>query len=700
MKYPLSPDVSRRDYARELNAEQYAAVTTSARHVLVIAGAGSGKTRTLTYRVARLLEEGTPPWRILLLTFTNKAAREMLTRVSELTGTDATQLWGGTFHAVANRLLRRHAARLGYQPGFSILDSDDQKALMRALIRPYSGKSSGKTGGSFSGRNERFPKPEQLLSLHSLAVNTARPWEEVLDSHYPHLKNHAEALSAIYQAYRERKRETNSMDFDDLLLQLLRLLKEHEDIRQELQERFLHVLVDEYQDTNAPQEEIISLLAGGERTSLMAVGDDAQSIYSWRGANVDHLFDFSHTYPDAQIYKIETNYRSVPSILAVSNAAIAQNARQFTKVLKPAREEGKLKPAVIPAPDNRTEAQFVARRIDELLAGGIAGKDIAVLYRAHFHSLDVQMELTRQHIPFRITSGLRFFEQAHVKDVLAPLRLLVNPEDEVAFRRIVSTFPRVGEATAGKLYASWKNTLRTWQQQHPDTVPPGGSPGTQSSASPGTPDNTPLFPPLAPFRNTPHSLLLEGMSVPPALRAHWEPFLTLMDSLHPADTTLTTLELINRVRLYLDPYWRTAYENYEERMEDLEQLARTVADSPDLHDFLSQAALLSETDQETAPEDDCITLSTIHQAKGLEWKAVFIIFLAEGMFPHYRVIESGDLREMEEETRLFYVAVTRAEDQLYLSWPRYNGHSYDRQFCPPSRFLTHLPSDLLELWEV
>lgn len=664
MKYPLSPDVSHRDYTRELNAEQYAAVTTSARHALVIAGAGSGKTRTLTYRVARLLEEGTPPWRILLLTFTNKAAREMLTRVSELTGTDATQLWGGTFHAVANRLLRRHATRLGYQPGFSILDSDDQKALMRALIRPYSGKSSG--------RDARFPKPEQLLSLHSLAVNTSRPWEDVLNSHYPHLKNHAEALTAIYHAYRERKQATNSMDFDDLLLQLLRLLKEHEGIRQELQERFLHVLVDEYQDTNAPQEDIISLLAGGEHTSLMAVGDDAQSIYSWRGANVDHLFDFNRTYPDAQIYKIETNYRSVPSILAVSNAAIAQNARQFTKTLKPAREEGKLKPAAIPAPDNRTEAQFVARRIDELLADGIAGKDIAVLYRAHFHSLDVQMELTRQHIPFRITSGLRFFEQAHVKDILAPLRLLINPEDEIAFRRIVSTFPRVGEATAGKLYDAWKNTLRTWQQQHPDTDP----------------------------LTTPHSTLLEGMRVPPALRAHWEPFLTLMDSLHPADTTLTTLEHINRVRLYLDPYWRTAYENYEERMEDLEQLARTVADSPDLHDFLSQAALLSETDQETAQEDDCITLSTIHQAKGLEWKVVFIIFLAEGMFPHYRVIESGNLREIEEETRLFYVAVTRAEDQLYLSWPRYNGHSYDRQFCPPSRFLTHLPSDLLELWEV
>lgn len=664
MKYPLSPAPTCRDEAAELNPEQYAAVATEARHALVIAGAGSGKTRTLTYRVARLLRAGVAPWRILLLTFTNKAAREMLSRVAELTGTDASLLWGGTFHAVANRLLRRHAARLGYQPGFSILDSDDQKALMRALIRAHFGKTSG--------RNDCFPKPEQLLSLHSLAANTARPWEDVLEERYPHLERHRDAITALFHAYEERKRETNSMDFDDLLLQLLRLLKEHDDVRQELQERFLHVLVDEYQDTNAPQEEIISLLAGGEHTSLMAVGDDAQSIYSWRGANVDHLFDFNRTYPDAQIYKIETNYRSVPSILAVSNAAIAQNARQFTKVLRPAREEGLLKPAAVPAPDNRVEALFVARRIDELLAGGMAGKDIAILYRAHFHSLDVQMELTRNHIPFRITSGLRFFEQAHVKDVLAPLRLLANPEDDVAFRRMVTTFPKVGEVTASRLNAGWTAAIRAWRSAHPE----------------------------ADILTLPHSDILAGLNIPPSIRPHWKNFLALMDSLHPTDAPLTTLELVNRARLYLDDYWRTAYENYEERMEDLEQLARTVADSPNLQDFLSQAALLSEADQEAAPEEDCVTLSTIHQAKGLEWKVVFVIFLAEGMFPHYRVIESGDTREMEEETRLFYVAVTRAEDQLYLSWPRYNGHSYDRQFCPPSRFLTHLPSDLLELWEV
>ena len=244
MKYRLRPQEAARDYAAELNPEQYAAVTTTARHALVIAGAGSGKTRTLTYRVAWLLEQGVPPWRILLLTFTNKAAREMLERVEQLTGTAPGMLWGGTFHSIANRLLRRHAERLGYRPGFSILDSDDQRALMRALVKQHHGKTA---------KNDRFPKAEVILSLHSLAVNTGQDWQDVLDSDYRHLARYADTLEAIYRDYRARKQEQNAMDFDDLLTNLLRLLQEHADIRAELQERFAHVLVDEYLDTNLPQ---------------------------------------------------------------------------------------------------------------------------------------------------------------------------------------------------------------------------------------------------------------------------------------------------------------------------------------------------------------------------------------------------------------------------------------------------------------
>ncbi|MBR3925444.1 MAG: ATP-dependent helicase [Akkermansia sp.] len=663
MKYVLRPATGGRDYAAELNPEQYAAVTTEARHALVIAGAGSGKTRTLTYRVARLLDSGVPPWRILLLTFTNKAAREMLERVASLTGSGNDQIWGGTFHSVANRLLRRHAQRLGYQPGFTILDSDDQRALFRSLIKQFSGKTT---------KSDRFPKPEVLIGLHSLAINTGRSWEQTLADDYGHLERFEEAISKIFEAYHTRKLESNAMDFDDLLTNLIRLLREHEDLRHDLQDRFLHVLVDEYQDTNTLQAELIDLLSGGSKTSLMVVGDDAQSIYSWRGADVDHIFNFSTTYRDAVIYKIETNYRSVPAILNISNAAIALNTRQFVKTLRPARDEGRLKPAVVPAPDNRTEARFVAQRIDELLNAGIPGKDIAVLYRAHFHSMDVQMELTRNHIPFRITSGLRFFEQAHIKDIVAWLRLLSNPRDEMAFRRIVSTFPRVGDATAAKLWQGWISTAEAWFAKHPEAT----------------------------TITTPHTEVMGKISVPAAARLHWRGFLTSMDSLHPADHELTPTELVKLIQNFMDAYLRATYDNYEERLEDIGQLAKSLADTPDLETFLSQVALLSEVDQETATDDDCVTLSTIHQAKGLEWKIVFVIFLGEGLFPHYRVISSGDTDDMEEETRLFYVAITRAEDQLYLTYPRYNGHSYDSQFCPPSRFLTTLPEELFELWSL
>lgn len=664
MKYRLRPQEAAHDYAAELNPEQYAAVTTTARHALVIAGAGSGKTRTLTYRVAWLLEHGVAPWRILLLTFTNKAAREMLERVEQLTGTAPNMLWGGTFHSIANRLLRRHAELLGYRPGFSILDSDDQRALMRALVKQHHGKTA---------KNDRFPKAEVILSLHSLAVNTGRSWEDVLDSDYRHLARYTDTLSAIYRDYAARKKEQNAMDFDDLLTNLLRLLQEQADIRAELQERFSHVLVDEYQDTNLPQEKIISLLAGGMGSSLMAVGDDAQSIYSWRGADVSHILDFRNNYPQAEVFRITTNYRSVPAILDISNAAIALNSCQIKKDLQPARESNRMLPAVIPAPDNRTEARFIAQRIDELLAGGIPGKDIAILYRAHYHSTDVQMELSRNHIPYRITSGLRFFEQAHVKDVVAFLRLLCNPGDEIAFRRIVSTFPRVGDATAGKMWLAWRETATAYLSAHPETE----------------------------RILAPHSEVFAKTAVPAAVRPYWAAFLSLMDSLHPEEKELIPAELVAAVHAYLEPWMRTAYENYDEREDDLHQLARTVGEEENLESFLAQVALLSEVDQSSVTaDDDCVTLSTIHQAKGLEWKVVFLIFLGEGLFPHRRVMDSGNPTDMEEEVRLFYVALTRAQDQLYLSFPRYNGRSYDSQFCPPSRFLTSLPSDLMELWEV
>ena len=659
MQFP--PQAPAHDYAAELNEEQYRAVTTTARRALVIAGAGSGKTRTLTYRVSYLLGQGVAPWRILLLTFTNKAAREMLTRVAQLTGTDARMLWGGTFHSIAFRILRRHAERLGYMQGFTIFDSDDQRALMKNLVKQHAASMK---------KSDRFPKAEILLGMHSLAVNTADDWRHLLHTHYAGYTRFEDTLAAIFEDYARRKQALNAMDFDDLLTNLLRLLKEHADVREELQGRFLHVLVDEYQDTNTIQDQIVALLSAGGESSLMAVGDDAQSIYSWRGADVKHILRFGQTFPDAEVYRITTNYRSVPAILDISNVAIALNENQIPKELQAARPAGSMLPAVVMAPDNRAEARFVARRIDELTGGGIRGRDIAVLYRAHFHSLDVQMELDRNHIPFRITSGLRFFEQAHIKDVVAFLRLLTNPRDEIAFRRIAATFPGVGEVTAGKLWAAWSACAEKWLAGHPDATRIAD----------------------------PHSAVMEKAAVPNKVRPYWQGFLTLMDSLHPEDAELLPAELVHTVQEYLAPYLRTAYENYEDRIEDIGQLARTVGEEHDLEAFLSQVALLSETDQD-AMDDDCVTLSTIHQAKGLEWKVVFIIFLADGLFPHSRVLETGDTAALEEETRLFYVAVTRAQDQLYMSFPRYNGRGYDMQYCPPSRFLTAMPEELLDLWE-
>ena len=647
------------NFSALLNEQQLAAVTTESRHALVIAGAGSGKTRTLTYRVAWLLSQGVPGWRILLLTFTNKAAREMLERVQKLVGVQAASIWGGTFHSIANRILRSHAERLGYRPGFTIIDTDDQKALMRALVKQHAGKQN---------KNDPFPKPELLLNILSLATNTGRNWEELLRTNYPTLKKHVQTIASIYTDYARRKREANTMDFDDLLVNLLDLLKRHEEVLTMLQGRFLHVLVDEYQDTNVLQERLISLLSGGERSCLEVVGDDAQSIYSWRGAEVDHIFGFTERYPDAEVHKIETNYRSLPAILKIANAAIASNERQFHKVLLPARQGDGQLPAIYPAPDNRTEALYVAQHIEELIDRGEKPAEIAVLYRAHFHSLDIQMELTRRHIPYRITSGLRFFEQAHVKDVVAYLRLLANPSDETAFRRIVSTFPKVGEVSAGKMWDGWQKAWQNLVKESPQT----------------------------PHRR--HTDIAKDVSVPVAAQPQWLAVLDTLDALQPEDHELPPAEMVMGVLRNIEPFLRAQYENAEERMEDIEQLARSLSDVENLDDFLSQVALLSETDRDPSlQEDDKVTLSTIHQAKGLEWNHVFIIFLGEGLFPHYRIINGCDPAEMEEENRLFYVAVTRAKDSLSLSYPRYNGHSYEGQFCPPSRFLTSLPPEFYEI---
>src|SRR2546421_7772895 len=432
------------DYAAELNEQQFAAVTAPPGPQLIIAGAGSGKTRTLTYRVAYLLENGIDPRNILLLTFTNKAARQMLDRVANLLPIDASGLWGGTFHSVGNRMLRRHGSALGYNSGFSIMDREDQKDLINTVV----------ANAGIDPKEIRFPKGDVLAEIFSFVVNTETPLEKLLAEKFPYFLPLLEKILDVHERYEKKKKATNSVDFDDLLEKTLSMLQKHENVAAFYRRQFQFILVDEYQDTNKIQADFIDLLAT-EHRNVMVVGDDAQSIYSWRGANFQNILEFPKRYPDAQVFKIEMNYRSVPEVLQVANAAIAANVDQFKKNLQPVRESNAVKPAVVALNDGNEQAQFIAQRILELRDEDVDLNEIAVLYRAHYHALELQLELSRRGIPYQITSGIRFFEQAHIKDVISFIRFVANPRDEVAFNRMVKLLPGIGNRTAENLWRTW-----------------------------------------------------------------------------------------------------------------------------------------------------------------------------------------------------------------------------------------------------
>jgi DNA helicase-2/ATP-dependent DNA helicase PcrA len=654
------------DYAGELNEQQHAAVTASPGPALVIAGAGSGKTRTLTYRVAYLLEQGIPEDRILLLTFTNKAAKEMMRRVSDLLSQDRPGLWGGTFHSVGNRILRLHADRLGYQRDFSIMDREDARHLISACL----GESE------IDVKATRFPKAEVLAEVFSMSVNTHKPIEELVAEQFDHFAELGPQITNLQKKYEARKRAANTMDFDDLLSLWLKLLQEHEDIRERYQRRFQFILVDEYQDTNRLQSDLIDLL--GERSkNVMVVGDDAQSIYAWRGANYQNIFKFPERYPGTNIYKIETNYRSTPEILAVANAAIQGNAQQFAKQLTPARKSGS-KPVLVPCQDGRQQAAFVAQRVLELRDEGVNLKDTAVLYRSHFHALELQLELVRRNIPFSITSGIRFFEQAHVKDVTAYLKLVTNPRDELAFKRIVQLMRGVGNKAAEKL---WKNF--SGREIATAKSDPAAAPKEQ-----GSPIATALQACLP--------------NVPKKAQVAWAQLTATISQLeHASGRAAEMIQLVLEAG-YKDHLEET-YPNYKTRVEDLEQLASFALQFPSIEDFLTQMALLtnleSEDEQPVNRDDEQLKLSTIHQAKGLEFDVVFLIMLCDGMFPSARSLETLDGEE--EERRLMYVAITRARNELYLSYPMVRSMPGTGEFLQqPSRFLNEIPQELREEWNL
>jgi DNA helicase II / ATP-dependent DNA helicase PcrA len=643
------------DYRAELNDQQYAAVTSGPGPALVLAGAGSGKTRTLTYRVAWLLDNGVEPQNILLLTFTNKAAREMLARVQALLPLETRAIWGGTFHSIGNRLLRRHAVEIGFRPGFSIMDREDQEDLIGAVV----------ANSEIDTKQVRFPTAEVLGDLFSFSLNTGQPLASVIAERYRRFQPLTQQIEWVQKKYEERKRAANTMDFDDLLMKTVGLLKGNPGIAEYYQRHFQFILVDEYQDTNWLQSDFIDLLAAHHQ-SVMVVGDDAQSIYSWRGANYQNILDFPKRYPQAKIYKIEINYRSVPEVLSVANAAIRGNTKQFVKTLRAERASTDLKPALVPLIDNNQQALFVAQRILELRDENIDLREIAVLYRAHYQSLEVQLALTRAGIPFFITSGLRFFEQAHIKDVAAFMKFVINPADEVAFKRMVRLLPGIAVKTAERL----------WEQLN------------------GVPDDD---------RKTFGAWLAHG-KVAPKSQKSWEQLGHTLDEIAPNRQPVAPATMIHSIlEAIYDDYLQSKYANYEQRRDDLltlENFARTFQDSVE---FLSQLSLMATGSSETiaAEEEDSekVTLSTVHQAKGLEWRAVFIIWMTDGMFPSGRSLES--VEAVEEERRLFYVALTRAKDELYLTYPCcWPTGSLEQQIQRPSRFLKEVPSELLEEWRV
>jgi DNA helicase-2/ATP-dependent DNA helicase PcrA len=669
------------DYAAELNEQQLAAVTASPGPLLVIAGAGSGKTRTLTYRVAYLLENGIDPRNILLLTFTNKAARQMLDRVANLLPVDASGIWGGTFHSIGNRILRRHGRALGYNSGFTIMDREDQKDLINTVV----------ASAGIDPKEIRFPKGDVLAEIFSFVVNTETPMEELLAGKFPYFLPLLDKIKDVHARYEKKKRATNSVDFDDLLEKTLSMLKQHENVASFYRRQFQFILVDEYQDTNKIQADLIDTLARDHR-NVMVVGDDAQSIYSWRGANFKNILEFPKRYPDAQVFKIEMNYRSVPEILEVANAAIAANVEQFRKNLAPTRESNAIKPAVVALNDGSEQAQFVAQRILELRDEDVDLGDIAVLYRAHYHAIELQLELSRRGIPYQITSGIRFFEQAHIKDVTAFLRFVANPRDEVAFKRMVKLLAGIGNRSADNLWNAWENVLG----------PVAGIDDPDREAT--SPSAGVIAPGSSSDRGYKFGERLRAMNVTARSKKMWEQLAHTLDEIAPGGEPNPPSEMITSVvEAIYDDYAKVNFTNYELRREDLNQLAAFARQFKDLSEFLSQLALISNLDAEAAPiqtaDKEAVNLSSVHQAKGLEFHTVFIIWLTDGMFPSSRSLDTRDA--LEEERRLFYVATTRARDELYLSYPHMRLNAgYGDVFQRPSRFLKEIPNKLLEDWQV
>ncbi len=648
LKREAEPASFKVDYRKELNEEQLKVVQAGDGPVLVLAGAGSGKTRTIVYRVAYLLERGVKPDEILLVTFTNKAAKEMLFRTEALLGSFPNGLWGGTFHHVANLLLRRFGQAIGYPANFTILDQEDSRSLLSVCVKE----------ANIDTKQRRFPAPAVLEDIISLSVSTLQPIRSIVEELHPSFINIRPAIEEVAQRYSKRKKSNHLVDFDDLLVLLDRLLTEHLDIRERISRQFRFVLVDEYQDTNMLQDSIVKKLSSVHQ-NLLVVGDDSQSIYSFRGATVRNILDFPKAFPKCQMFRLESNYRSTSPILDLANAVIRHNPERFDKTLRPVRKGG-VKPILVPTSSVEQEAAFVSQRVLELRDQGVSLNEIAVLFRATYQSQALEFELTRRDIPYEYRGGVRFFERAHIKDVLAYLKLVDNPRDEVAGLRVLQLESGIGLETALKIWRFWLKQASSAQA-------------------------------LAEFDFS--SILTERPKL--GLRNFQAKLHSLIKYPEAKPSELVGALTVSDYRDYLE----ATYPNASERISDLEELARFSQRYRKLSSFLSEVSLQEsfsvEAGEQPSTDDESMVLTTIHQAKGLEWEAVFVIGCNDGAFPNPRSALSED--GLAEERRLFYVAATRAKTHLHISYSiGVNLRLTSMRLLRPSPLVTELPRHLFE----
>ncbi|UCH96523.1 MAG: ATP-dependent helicase [Candidatus Aminicenantes bacterium] len=640
------------DYKAELNPQQYKAAANIEGAQLVIAGAGTGKTRTLIYRLAYMVENGISPQSILLLTFTRKAAQEMMRRAATILDERCSKVSGGTYHSFANYILRKYALYIRMHPNFTILDRTDCEDVIN-LIRTQLG---------FNKKERRFPRKRTLMEVISKAVNKCTTVEKVVLNEYPHYNRECDDILTVADHYRKFKQEKQAMDYDDLLVNLKKLLETSDEVRQKISNTYRYIMVDEYQDTNKLQGEITVLLAS-EHKNVLVVGDDSQSIYSFRGANFRNIMDFPKLFPGTVITTLEQNYRSTRPILDLTNAVIQQAKEKYSKELF-SKIEGVQKPVYIDAVDEGEQAAFVTQQVLELREEGVPLHKIAVLFRASWHANELEIALRNANIPYVKYGGLKFTEAAHIKDVLAYMRVIHNVFDEIAWLRLLLLIEGIGSASASKIIT------KIFQQ--------GGALEQLLSKDFA---KKKYFNDLGKL----HALLsrLSGSRLKPA-------------------------EKLEAVIEYYSPLFELKYDDFGRRREDLRSLLRIAERYARLEQLLTDLTLeppdLSQMGVEpTGSEDEKLVLSTIHSAKGLEWHSVFIIHLVEGYFPGMQSMESDE--DLEEERRLFYVAATRAQKNLYLITPELESRSWGAfypsgiVFSEPSRFITGIP-DFDELIEI